>query len=130
MRPITRTRRGHGRDDFVFALAFGPECQIERKSFPEIKVVRCGPVDCCRPLDRVSFSGIKVDVLGGVVPPRPHVGSRSTGHAVRVLTSLTVADDGSKDVLTGGKEADWFVVSLTDWVNGLDLKLLETKTVV
>jgi uncharacterized delta-60 repeat protein len=43
------------------------------------------------------------------------------------LSAATVHDDGVKDVLTGGKDLDWFVVSALDT---LDLKSPELKLVV
>jgi Ca2+-binding RTX toxin-like protein len=44
-----------------------------------------------------------------------------------MLTAATVHDDGVKDVLTGGKGTDWFVVSALD---KLDLKTGEQKLVI
>ena len=41
-----------------------------------------------------------------------------------ILSSTTVHDDGVKDVLTGGKDLDWFIVSATD---KLDLKAPEQR---
>jgi Ca2+-binding RTX toxin-like protein len=43
------------------------------------------------------------------------------------LSASTVHNDGVKDVLTGGKDSDWFVVSALDT---LDLKLPELKLVI
>ena len=40
-------------------------------------------------------------------------------------------DNDAKDVLTGGKGSDWYIVSLTDTVKGLEVKIpAETKTIV
>jgi Ca2+-binding RTX toxin-like protein len=44
-----------------------------------------------------------------------------------ILTAGTAADDGLKDVLTGGVGADWFVVGAPD---ALDLKAGERKLTV
>ncbi|HKB01612.1 MAG TPA: hypothetical protein VKD90_05300, partial [Gemmataceae bacterium] len=37
-----------------------------------------------------------------------------------VLSAATVSDDGAKDVLTGGLDADWFVLSVGDVLDRKD----------
>jgi len=45
-------------------------------------------------------------------------------------SGATVHDDGVKDILLGKKGSDWFIVSATDLVKDLDIKLSESKTSV
>ena len=54
-------------------------------------------------------------------------GAAGGANGTAFLSATTVHDDGVKDVLTGGKDLDWFVVSALDT---LDLKSPELKLVI
>jgi Ca2+-binding RTX toxin-like protein len=55
------------------------------------------------------------------------MGGAGGANGTAFLSAATVHNDGIKDVLTGGKDLDWFVVSALDT---LDLKLPELKLLV
>ena len=52
------------------------------------------------------------------------------GAELTKLTAATVHEDGVKDTVTGGKGSDWFIVSASDKVTDLNIKLSETKTII
>jgi uncharacterized delta-60 repeat protein len=55
-------------------------------------------------------------------------GSGVNGAAV--LTASTVHDDGSKDVLTGGKDLDWFITNAADFVKDSPPQASEVTTLL
>ncbi|HEX3152009.1 MAG TPA: Ig-like domain repeat protein [Gemmataceae bacterium] len=80
--------------------------------------------------DLTGLTNIMTEWTSTVIPYAQKITDLTAGVSGTKLTSATVHDDSVKDTLTGKKGVDWFLVSATDLVKDLDVKLSEVKTTV